>query len=297
MIAVVGTLGIVLAALAASHVEAATSAVLCHVGAIAPQEDFYDLMDKGVSAREAKDFAAVARYMTAAYEAMPPKERIGRWGQKAVREALEAYRALHAKDGKEESLQAARELLRKYIDELDARESAAPPSEGEAYLRKALTELEFAPEPEPEPEEGPAQDSPVEPTEPPPPLDDDLATRKLRTRGLGLMATGVPLVAGGAVLLVQGLRFPSLVTQAKQEAQAEIDASNGGLEATGWDTHEGEQRTKGNTLVGVGAGVAAAGAVLTIWGSVWFVKGKKAPVAASPTASDSSVGLVISGRF
>lgn len=309
MMSAVSTLGVVLAALAASHVGAVSFA-LWSASASAPAEDPYELMDKGYAARDAEQFDKAAQYMSDAYEAMSPKERLGDPGQEAVRVAVEAYRSIAEKDGSKRPLRAARDLLRRYVDALDTRKPSPKPSEEEERLRTALEELEAQnldsePEPPPDPrvgipaEENASDGSPAntqhEGTAPPGRSTD--APKKSRKRGPALIGAGASLLAGGTVVLVQGLRFPSLGAKARQEAEAEIEASNGMLEPADWSAHDETQLRKGKILVGVGAGAAAVGAALTTWGVVWLVKDKKTPLTAAPAVSRTSAGLSVIGRF
>jgi len=134
---------------------------------------------------------------------------------------------------------------------------------------------------------------------PPPPIKADVDWKKPRNTGIGLVAAGSAVLAGGVAVLAFGSTLkPGAEGEVNKLADAGVPQDHPAW-AEG-DSYIASETKRGKTLMAVGGSLAAVGLVGAGVGVSYLVKAKKLKEGrVSPTVAlmPGFVGIVVSGRF
>jgi hypothetical protein len=242
-----------------------------------------DLYYKGAAHYSAADYGKAIERFTEALDLA------GRQGtDPSIRAALlfnlaRAHTRAHAVDGDTRHLRQAIDIHRRFIEEanllqLDIPDQIEAAETEIAEIEAKLAELDDAEDAE----DGPAP-APV-----PAPAQDDGGSKR-RVRGIALTVSGAVALGAGVGVAVYGTSF-------RRDALDVVDQVD--------DPPEVEQKfiddetRKGRVWIGVGAGVAAVGTGLLIWGIVDLAAAKRDRRAvAAPLLGPGLAGVAFGGRF
>lgn len=266
-----------LLALVPSIVQAAPAVQRPAAMKLSPEhEQAQDLYQEGTGHYEAADYPKAIEAFTAALNLSSNAK---------IRGTLMLNIALaHTKqfdiDRDLQHLRQAKAIYQRYLDQAtDAGYSEDDQADASEALEKIEIKLRMARQIQDNRERAKAR-----PIPPPPPTVGDPKRRKL---GIGFVAGGSVLVAGGVSVLAVGATY-------KPRAETEADKFP---EATNGQEYIDLQTKRGTILMGVGGGVAALGVVGLVVGAVQMHKNKPSKVAVTPFGGQNTAGLSISGRF
>jgi len=190
-------------------------------------------------------------------------------------------------------LRQARSIYRQFIKDADVEamfEQFNPQDVADARQELRALELRL---------EGLENEPKSETPPPPPPIKADVDWKKPRNTGIGLVAAGSAVLAGGVAVLAFGSTL-------KSGAEGEVNKlADAGVpqDHPAWaegDSYIASETKRGKTLMAVGGSLAAVGLVGAGVGIAYLVKAKKLKGGrVSPTVAlmPGFVGIVVSGRF
>lgn len=199
-----------------------TGLVVAPVSSEQHLEAAQEAVDAGNDSEAAAEFAA-------AYDLLPPPQRVSELGALVVDEAADAHRRLHESDGEQRHLEAERELLRRHLDDLDS-EGDDPVRRDLVFTRLTDVERRLLPSPDPllrAPRRGSRERKPE------PRQTAERPAVRSRGDGRGLWISGVVTLAAGGLQTLVGVGLGGHRVARGREFSENLKRDNAAFEAAG----------------------------------------------------------------